>query len=147
MMILCNRNFTRCCIYDERPLDFAVERQKSFSCKDPLFAGLFLAHALRLFTRRYSWIGEDFLRYKQSCFIFGFRSWWLCLAPAQIGTQGFTQPLCLDPLFVLCIFCQCHSPLGALSPCCAMPNGKPPCKPLDIEPQPSHSAAPLVLLL
>jgi hypothetical protein len=28
-----------------------------------------------------------------------------------------------------------------------MPNGKPPRKPLDIKPQPSHRAAPSVLLL
>jgi hypothetical protein len=28
-----------------------------------------------------------------------------------------------------------------------MPNGKPPRKPLDIKPQPSHSAPPSVLLL
>ena len=115
MTILCYPNFTCHCTYNARPKGFAVERQKSFSYKDPLFAGLFLPHALRLYTQSYSWIGVDLFFYTRSGVIFGCRSWWLCLAPTQIGTQRFTQPLCLDPLFVLCIFCQCHSPARAIA--------------------------------
>ncbi len=147
MTNLCYPNFTCHCNYNARPKGFAVERQKFFSYKDPLFAGLFLPHALRLYTQSYSWIGVDLFFYTRSGVIFGCRSWWLCLAPTQIGTQRFTQPLCLDPLFVLCIFCQCPSPLCAPSLCRAMPNGKLRRKPLDIKPQPSHRAAPSVLLL
>ena len=63
MTILCYPNFTCHCNYNARPKGFAVERQKSFSYKDPLFAGLFLPHALRLCTHSYSWIGVVFFKH------------------------------------------------------------------------------------
>ena len=41
MTILCKRNFTKFRIWIGRPEDFAVERQKFFSYKDPLLSGSF----------------------------------------------------------------------------------------------------------
>ena len=51
-MILCNNNFTFCYIWQGRPEDFAVERQKFFSFKDPLLAGLFFGSCLAHFQTK-----------------------------------------------------------------------------------------------